>query len=51
MGSYFDIERAKAAMKRLGYTYAAVARELGYERQAVGHWFRVTVRRLAVTRC
>lgn len=32
--------RAKARMGELGMNYAGLARLLGYERQAVGHWFR-----------
>ncbi|MGN6312886.1 MAG: helix-turn-helix transcriptional regulator [Rhodanobacteraceae bacterium] len=36
----FDIQKARARMTVLGLTYADIARFLGYERQAVGHWFR-----------
>jgi len=36
----FDIVKAKAKMKAAGKTYADIGRALGYERQAVGHWFR-----------
>lgn len=36
----FDIPRAKAKMAAAGKSYADLARRLGYERQAVGHWFR-----------
>ena len=38
--STFDIVKAKAKMKAAGKTYADIGRALGYERQAVGHWFR-----------
>lgn len=31
---------ARERMQALKLTYADVARYLGYERQAVGHWFR-----------
>lgn len=36
----FDILKARAKMDAAGKSYADLARRLGYERQAVGHWFR-----------
>lgn len=36
----FDIVKAKSKVQAAGTTYAALARALGFERQAVGHWFR-----------
>lgn len=36
----FDIVKAKTFLDRSGKSYAAIARALGFERQAVGHWFR-----------
>ena len=36
----FDIVKAKTLLERSGKSYAAIARALGFERQAVGHWFR-----------
>lgn len=36
----FDIVKAKAKMSASGKSYVDLAKPLGYERQAVGHWFR-----------
>lgn len=36
----FDIVKAKAKLAEANKSYADLARPLGYERQAVGHWFR-----------
>lgn len=36
----FDIVKAKTLLDRSGKSYAALGRALGFERQAVGHWFR-----------
>lgn len=36
----FDILKARARLDALGKSYADLAKPLGYERQAVGHWFR-----------
>lgn len=38
--STFDIVKAKAKLRDAGKSYADIAKPLGYERQAVGHWFR-----------
>lgn len=36
----FDILKAKTKLDESGKSYADLAKPLGYERQAVGHWFR-----------
>lgn len=36
----FDIVKAKERMTRAGLTYADLAKPFGFERQAIGHWFR-----------
>lgn len=36
----FDEGKAREKLDNAGKSYADLARALGYERQAVGHWFR-----------
>lgn len=36
----FDILKARALLDGSGKSYADLAKPLGFERQAVGHWFR-----------
>lgn len=36
----FDTVKARQKMEAAGISYADLGRALGYERQAVGHWFR-----------
>lgn len=36
----FDIVKAKAILEKADKSYADLGRALGFERQAVGHWFR-----------